>query len=89
MGEELPLGVLQAARKAVQACDVLLVAGCSLEVMPAAGLPAEALQHGARLILLNYQPTYLDSEATVLIDGDVSDVLPQIAAAVGAGLHVE
>ena len=83
MGEELPVGVLAAARQVVRACDVLLVAGCSLEVLPAAQLPLEALTHGARLILLNYLPTYLDQAATVLIEGDVCDVLPRIAEAVG------
>jgi NAD-dependent deacetylase len=83
MGEELPLGVLQAARKVVRECDVLLVAGCSLEVMPAAGLPVEALSHGARLILVNYLPTYVDHEAAVLIEGDVAEVLPRIVAAGG------
>lgn len=89
MGEELALGVLQAARKIVRECDVLLVAGCSLEVMPAAGLPVEALGHGARLILVNYLPTYMDPEAAVLIEGDVSEVLPRIAAAALGGVHVE
>jgi NAD-dependent deacetylase len=86
MGEQLPLGVLAAAQKVVRECDVLLVAGCSLEVMPAAGLPAEALSQGARLILVNYLPTYVDQEATVLIEGDVAEVLPLIAE---AGLHVQ
>ena len=88
MGEELPVGVLQAARQAVRACDVLLVAGCSLEVVPAATLPLEALGHGARLILINYQPTYLDERSAVLIHGDVSAVLPMLAAAVEGGVRV-
>jgi NAD-dependent deacetylase len=65
------------------------VAGCSLEVMPAAGLPVEALRHGARLILVNYLPTYVDEEAAVLIEGDVSEVLPLMAAAAGGGRHVD
>lgn len=86
MGEELPVGVLQAARRAVRNCQVLLVAGCSLEVMPAAGLPVEALSQGARLILVNYLPTYLDREATVLIEGDVAEVLPLIAEAAGVAV---
>jgi NAD-dependent deacetylase len=66
---------------------VLLVAGCSLEVMPAAGLPVEALSHGAQLILVNYLPTYVDERAAVLIEGDVAEVLPLIAQAVGGGVN--
>ncbi len=87
MGEELPLGVLQSARHAARECDVLLVAGCSLEVMPAAGLPVEALSRGAQLILVNYLPTYVDERAAVLIEGDVAEVLPLIAQAVGGGVN--
>jgi NAD-dependent deacetylase len=85
MGEELAVGVLQAARQAARDCDVMLVAGCSLEVMPAAGLPLEALEHGAKLILVNYHPTYMDEQATVLIEGDVAEVLPLLAQAAGDG----
>ncbi len=88
MGEELAAGVLRAARWAARDCDVMLVAGCSLEVMPAAGLPLDALEHGARLILVNWQPTYVDERAAVLIEGDVAEVLPQIALAAGGGIHV-
>ena len=88
MGEELPIGVLQAAQRAVRGCDVLLVAGCSLEVMPAAALPMEALGHGAQLILVNYLPTYVDERATILIEGDVAEVLPLIAHAVEGSVNV-
>jgi NAD-dependent deacetylase len=87
MGEELVVGVLQAARQFARECDVMLVAGCSLEVMPAAGLPLEALEHGAKLILVNYHPTYMDEQATVLIEGDVAEVLPLLAQAAGDGAH--
>jgi NAD-dependent deacetylase len=88
MGEELPVAVLHAAQQAARECDVMLVAGCSLEVMPAAGLPLEALRHGAQLILVNFRPTYIDERATVLIEGDVAEVLPQIAQAAGGGTDV-
>jgi len=82
MGEQVPAGVMQAARSAVRLCDVLLVLGSSLEVMPAAALPVEALNHGARMILVNFEPTYLDARAAVLMHADVNAVLPRIAAAV-------
>jgi NAD-dependent deacetylase len=85
MGEDMPLGEWNAACAAARRCDVMLVAGSSLEVMPAAGLPFEALDAGARLIIVNLGPTYLDERAEVLISGDVAEVLPRLALAAGAG----
>jgi NAD-dependent deacetylase len=79
LGEQLPLQVMTAARQDARACDVMLVAGSSLEVEPAAGLPLVALGQGARLVIVNYQPTYLDERADVLIHADVAQVLPRIA----------
>ncbi len=77
-GEQLPLQVLTTARQDLLACDLVLVAGSSLEVEPAADLPLTALGRGARLIIVNYQPTYLDEKADVVIHADVADVLPRI-----------
>jgi NAD-dependent SIR2 family protein deacetylase len=82
MGAELPGGVLAAARQAVRTCEVVLVASCSLEVMPVARLPLEALHQGAQLMLVKDLPAHLDQNATVLIEGDVSEVLPRIVEAV-------
>jgi NAD-dependent deacetylase len=78
-GEQLPLQVLTAARKDTNACDLMLVAGSSLEMEPAADLPLVALGHDARLIIVNYQPTYLDDRADVVINDDVAEILPRIA----------
>ncbi len=86
MEEQLPVAVLHQARQAVRQCDVMLVAGSSLEVLPAASLPMEAVRNGARLIIVNQADTYLDERADVLIRADVADVLPQIAAAIGVSL---
>jgi NAD-dependent deacetylase len=77
-GEQLPLQVVTAARQDVRACDLALVAGSSLEVVPAADLPLIALGNGARLIIVNHQPTHLDERADVVIHADVAEVLPRI-----------
>ena len=82
-GEQLPAAVMQEAQRHVRQCDVMLVAGSSLEVAPASDLPRMARRGGARLILVNLQPTYLDDQADVLFHADVVDVLPQIAQACG------
>ncbi len=78
-GEMLPFGVFMEAEAETMACDVMLVAGSSLEVAPAANLPFVAHRNGARLILVNLQPTPADSFAEVVIHDDVAVVLPQIA----------
>jgi len=83
MGEQLPEAVLREARTASRRCDVMLIAGSSLEVMPSAGLPMEAVTRGAKLIIVNHEPTYLDERADVLIHADVAEALPQMATAAG------
>ncbi len=79
-GEQLPVSVLSAAWREMRACDVVLVAGSSLEVAPACELPMTAVTHGAQAIVVNYQHTGLDPRARVVIHQDVAVVLPQIAA---------
>ena len=64
-------------------CDLMLVVGSSLEIAPAAEIPFVAGRHGARSIVINYQPTPLDSQADVVIPEDVAKVLPQIIGQVG------
>jgi NAD-dependent deacetylase len=81
-GESLPMDVFSEAQREVDQCDVMLVAGSSLEVVPVSDLPVMAVQHGARLIIVNYEPTPLDHLAEVIIHADVAEVLPPIAAAV-------
>ncbi len=76
MGEQLPYQAVQSARAAIRACDLLLIAGTSLTVAPAAGFPALALQSGARVVLVNQTPTHLDALADVVILGDVVEALP-------------
>ncbi len=56
----------------------MMVAGSSLEVMPAADLPALAARRGAMLILVNLEPTKYDRIADVTVRGDVADVLPKL-----------
>jgi NAD-dependent deacetylase len=80
--EQLPINIWQAAKKAIQNCDVLIVAGSSLEVMPVAGLPYDALSNGAKIIIVNNSPTYIDERAAFIFSNDVAEVLPAIAEAV-------
>ncbi len=79
-GEVPPLHIYRAAEIWAATCDLLLVAGSSLEVIPVADFPLLAKYNGARLIIVNQSETYADSLADVVIRGDVADVLPLLAA---------
>jgi NAD-dependent deacetylase len=57
----------------------MIVAGSSLEVLPVAGLPMQALDRGAHLIIINNSPTYLNVRADVVFSEDVASVLPDLA----------
>ncbi len=78
-GEQLPAAVVSAAMAHVEAADVMLVAGSSLEVVPASQLPLKLYRHGGSLIVINETPTCADSAAEVVIRDDVAEVLPRIA----------
>ena len=77
-GEQPPTREFVAAQLAAKEADLMLVAGSSLEVVPAADLPKLALENGAKLVIVNLQPTYLDQRADLVIHADVAKVLPRI-----------
>jgi NAD-dependent deacetylase len=79
-GEALPRAGMLAAQEAAEQCDLMIVAGSSLEVHPAAGLPLVAKRAGARLAIINLTPTALDQSADIVLLRDVTEVLPRLAA---------
>ncbi len=87
-GELLPQAIMAAADWHTDRCDVMLVAGSSLEVLPVSQLPWQARCNGARLIIINYGETYADEWADVVIHANVADVLPRIAAALPTGANL-
>lgn len=82
-GEPLPEEAIVQAQEEALHCDLMIVVGSSLEVMPAADLPALAVRSGARLVLINLGMTPYDHLADVLIRADVAQVLPKLVEAVG------
>ncbi|HEX2997226.1 MAG TPA: NAD-dependent deacylase [Anaerolineales bacterium] len=84
-GEQLPQSAWVEAERAARQCDLIIVAGSSLEVLPVARLPMLALDRGAHLIIINNTPTYLNVRADVIIMDDVATTLPQIAKRVFHG----
>lgn len=83
--EQLPIQVWLDSKKAIEECDLLLVAGSSLEVIPVANLPFIAVARGARIIIVNHTQTPMSSHADVVIQEDVAVILPQITMEVIGG----
>ncbi len=81
-GEQLPVRTWLMAQKASKECDLMLVAGSSLEVLPVAGLPMRAIENGAHLILINHTPTYIDVRADLVFHAAVEEIIPRIVEAV-------
>jgi len=83
-GQVLLAGVVQAATELVEQADLLLAVGSSLQVYPAADLPAHAVRSGARLAIVNDEPTPLDPLAAVVVRGRAGESLPPaVDAALG------
>jgi NAD-dependent deacetylase len=82
-GERLPMDALADAEAYAAESDVLVVAGSSLTVHPAASLPRQAARNGATVILVNLDETPVDSRADYVFRADVTEVLPALRDAVG------
>ena len=75
-GQSLVAEDLRSAEKAAARCDLFLAAGTSLAVYPVALLPQVAIESGARLVILNAEPTPYDERADAVIRGPLSETLP-------------
>ncbi len=74
-GQALDAGDLQRAVDAALGCDLFVVLGSTLLVRPAARFPELAQRSGARLAIVNREPTPLDASADLVIHADIGDVL--------------
>lgn len=79
--EALPQLIFWLAREAIEQCDLLLVAGTALEVAPVCDLPMLAALRGARVIIINLEPTYLDAQADLVLRADVATAVPTLVRA--------
>lgn len=82
--EALPVNAWQQASNEVRLTDLMIVAGSSLEVIPASSLPYDVYRNGGRIIIINFSPTYMDQHADVVIHEDVAEVLPGIVELISA-----
>jgi NAD-dependent deacetylase len=60
-------------------CDLFLTIGSSLVVYPAAGFPVLAKQNGARLVIINREPTDLDGLADLVLNDEIGPTLGNAA----------
>ncbi|MFJ4466033.1 SIR2 family NAD-dependent protein deacylase [Streptomyces sp. NPDC089424] len=77
-GERLDPVVLGEAVAITKACQVFLAVGSSLQVQPAAGLAGVAADHGARLVIVNAEPTPYDERADEVVREPIGTALPRL-----------
>jgi len=80
-GQALVPEVIDRAMRAAEEAEVFLAVGTSLQVYPVAGTLPAAQAAGAKIAILNAEPTPMDSLAHVRLSGPVSDLLPRICGA--------
>ena len=66
---------MRRAHDETQACDLFLVLGSSLSVFPAADFPLRAKQRGAKLVIVNRDPTGMDEVADLVIHAGIGDTM--------------
>lgn len=72
-GQPMPAAAMRRATAEILAADLCIVLGSSLVVYPAAGLPDLARRNGARLAIVNLEPTPLDAVADLVIRHDIGE----------------
>lgn len=74
-GQAMPQTAMQLAANETDLCDLFIVLGSSLVVFPAADFPVRAKRNGARLVIVNRDPTDLDDMADLVIHESIGDTL--------------
>jgi NAD-dependent deacetylase len=74
-GQSMPEAAMRRAEALCAACDLFIAIGSSLVVWPAAGFPLLAKRGGARLAILNREPTDFDDVADLVIRADIGETL--------------
>jgi NAD-dependent deacetylase len=80
-GQPMPVSVMQRAEMETLACDLFIVLGSSLVVYPAAGFPLMAKRNGAKLAIVNREPTEQDGFADLVLNEEIGPLLTAILPA--------
>ena len=78
-GQAMPQDAMRRAQALTLAADLFLVLGSSLVVFPAATFPVLAKRNGARLVIVNREPTELDEIADLVVRAEIGAVLAPLA----------
>jgi NAD-dependent deacetylase len=80
-GQSMPEGPMRRSEEETMACDLFLVLGSSLVVYPAAGFPLMAKRAGARLAIVNREPTEQDPYADLVVHDEIGSVMAAVVPA--------
>jgi NAD-dependent deacetylase len=80
-GQSMPEDAMERAEEETLACDMCLVLGSSLVVYPAAGFPLLAKRSGARLVIVNREPTEQDPYADLVINDEIGPTMSAVTPA--------
>jgi len=79
-GQGLVAADLARAEMAARRCDLMLAIGTKLSVWPIAGVVPAAKEAGARVVIVNAEPTEMDGLADAVIQGSITELLPRLCA---------
>jgi NAD-dependent deacetylase len=79
-GQAMPEAAMRRAQELTDSCDLFLAIGSSLVVWPAAGFPLAAKKNGARLVIINRDPTDFDEIADLVVHDDIGAALSSFIA---------
>ena len=74
VGQSMPEEGMQIAQRKTLGCDLFITIGTSLVVYPAAGFPKLAKEIGAKLVIINNEPTDLDPIADLVVHEQIGKV---------------
>lgn len=77
-GQAMPEAEMGHAAEEALLCDLCLVLGSSLVVYPAAGIPLEAKRNGAKLVIINREPTDQDAMADMVLHTEIGPLMSDV-----------
>jgi NAD-dependent deacetylase len=87
-GQSLPADVLAEAFDLSMSTDLVIALGSSLVVEPAASIPLQARNNGARLVIINQSETPLDGLADIVVHQSIGQTLAQVIKQMGYDLEL-
>jgi len=77
-GQSLVAEDIARAQQVARRCDLMLAIGTKLSVWPVAGVVPVAKDAGARVVIVNAEPTDMDGLADAILRGSIGDILPRL-----------